>query len=251
MDFPTIENPGAGGSGVSNKSDGTPLKFAARQLPSCACRAGNATGKQREFDEARERKNAEKVLAAIDGFRSGSGPECKPLPSLDRLQELFTYDPATGILKWKETFGGRIEGKACGCDSQGYKRVSVDGELYLVHRLVFKLVYHRDPVGGLDHANGNRADNRLFRDDPDNSNLREATPWENSLNKCAPAGSNTGHRGISKLAGTGKFLACIGAGNIVVKLGSFNCLRCAIDARAHAFVLLIGSPANNNKGEPK
>jgi hypothetical protein len=212
----------------------------------CACSRGKATGRPCEFNEDRKRENAAKVLAARDGFKPGSGPDCKPLPSLERLQELFLYIPETGILRWKETFGGRIAEKTCGFNCKGYRRVSVDGELYFVHRLVFKMVFGRDPVGGIDHLNGDRSDNRLVKDDPNNSNLREATPWENSLNKCAPAGSNTGHRGVSKLSGSGKFLASLGAGNIVVKLGTYSCQRCAIAARAHAFNLLIGIPANDN-----
>ncbi|WP_062489353.1 HNH endonuclease signature motif containing protein [Labrenzia sp. CP4] len=251
MDFvPGNENPSAVGrsAGVENKSDGTPLKFAARQVSVCTCNAENATGRPREFDEKRKQKNAEKVRLRLSSFEPAEAPYCKPLPTQTRLIELFNYDPETGVLTWKVSRGGQRAGDMAGTPIDGYVQIFVDGIAYRAHRLIFKLVYGREPIGHIDHENGNRSDNRLVKNDSEKSNLREVLPWQNSLNRIAPTDSNTGHRGVSWIASAQRYLASIGIADRNVKLGTYTCLRCAIDARAHAFGLLIGAPANDNDG---
>ena len=247
MDYtPGNENPGAGGSGAQNKSDGTPLDFAARQISICICVDGKATATKREFNQKRKSLNTVKVAAALSEFTPAAAPYCKPLPSQNRLLELFDYKPETGVLTWKVSRGGQRAGDTAGTPQEGYVQIFVDGTAYRAHRLIFKLVTGREPVGQIDHENGNRSDNRLVKDNPGRSNLREVLPWQNSLNRIAPTASNTGHRGVSWLQGSNKYLASIGIGDSNVKLGQYTCLRCAIDARAHAFNLLIGAPANDN-----
>ena len=249
MDFTrTNENPGGASSGVMT-SDGTHgRKYAARHNALCTCDGGNANDNQREFNEKRRRENAEKVRLRLSSFEPAEAPYCKPLPTQTRLVELFNYDPETGLLTWKESRGGQRAGDVAGTPQDGYVQVFVDGIAYRAHRLIWKLVMGREPVGQIDHKNGDRADNRLVKADPRKSNLREASPWQNSLNRIAPTDSNTGYRGVSWLRGTQKYLASIGIGDVNVKLGTYSCLCCAIAARAHAFGLLIGAPANDNDG---
>ncbi|ERP98669.1 hypothetical protein Q669_00570 [Labrenzia sp. C1B10] len=184
----------------------------------------------------------------LANFKPADAPYCKPLPTVKRLRELFGYDPETGVLTWKVSRGGQRAGDVAGTPIDGYVQIFVDGVAYRAHRLIFKLVYGREPIGHIDHENGNRSDNRLVKGDPENSNLREVLPWQNSLNRIAPTESNTGHRGVSWIASAQRYLASIGIADRNVKLGTYTCLRCAIDARAHAFGLLIGAPANDNDG---
>ncbi len=249
MDFTrTNENPGGVSSGVMT-SDGTRGQIiAARQVTVCICKRGKATDTGCEFDEKRRLKNSAKVQAALSDFQPAKASYCKPLPTLKRLLELFSYDPETGVLTWKVSRGGQRAGDVAGTISHGYVQVFVDGIAYRAHRLIWKMVTGREPVRYIDHENGNRSDNRLIKNDPSNSNLREVTPWENNLNRCAPAGSNTRHLGVSWQRQAQTYLACIGVGGTVVKLGTYSCLRCAVDARAHAFGLLVGTPANDNDG---
>ncbi|WP_420335450.1 HNH endonuclease signature motif containing protein [Roseibium sp.] len=117
--------------------------------------------------------------------------------------------------------------------------MSVDGKIYRAHRIIFKMAYGRDPVGYLDHIDGDRSNNRL-------ENLREVTPWENNMNRAAPASSNTGHLGVHWDISQQKFLATIGIGGKAVNLGRFLKICCAIAARKHAFDLLVDAPSNDN-----
>ena len=254
MEFsPGNESPGAGdtATGAHNKSDGTLSNIAARQVSICTCAAGNATGEEREFSQQCKRDIAAKVSTHLANVTRADGPYCKPLPSLKRLRELLDYNPETGILTWRVSRGGQRAGEVCGTDTNGYVQVFIDNVAYRAHRVIFKMVMGRDPIGIIDHKNGNRSDNRLVKDDPEKSNLREVMPWQNSLNRIAPTGSNTGHRGVSWVKSSQRYLASIGIGDRNVKLGLFSCLDCAVSARSYAFNLLVGTPANDNEGVSK
>ncbi len=193
------------------------------------------------FDERQKQINAEKVLARLAEFKPAKAPDCKPLPTQCRLREIFEYDRETGQLICRVKRGGLRVGDVCGTDAQGYVQVFVDHVPYRAHRLIFKLAYGREPVGFLDHKDGNRSNNRL-------ENLREVTPWENSLNRFAPPASASGVYGVYRVPERGKWQVSISIGNRSVHLGYFDNLCCAKVARAHAFGLLINTPANDNTG---
>ena len=104
------------------------------------------------------------------------------------LKECFSYDPTTGVLSWKHrprshfsTAKGWKRANAHAGDPvgtltpQGRLMVNIRGKGYFVHRLIWKLVYGRDPFGQIDHINRDPLDNRL-------RNLRIVTPSENSRN---------------------------------------------------------------------
>lgn len=103
----------------------------------------------------------------------------------ERLKELFDYDPITGIFTRKK----RPNKSNVGTKSLGYIRIYVDGKLYLSHRLAWLYVYGCWPSRNLDHINRTRCDNRI-------SNLRLATPSENSQNKSIPKNNKSGIPGV-------------------------------------------------------
>ena len=110
-----------------------------------------------------------------------------------RLQELLSYDPETGIFRWKvDRNGNAKKGEVAGSiASDGYRAIRIDGRHYFAHRLAWFFVHGMWPADQIDHLNGRRADNRL-------ANLREATNRENQQNlRRARSGSRSGLLGVS------------------------------------------------------
>ncbi|MGA0595625.1 HNH endonuclease signature motif containing protein [Enterovirga sp. CN4-39] len=90
-------------------------------------------------------------------------------------QKMFRYNPVTGALTWRYATGRARPGDLVGGLTRGYLRVTVLGSVYLVHRICWMVQTGSEPPPIIDHANGNRGDNRW-------SNLRAATPSENAFN---------------------------------------------------------------------
>ena len=92
-----------------------------------------------------------------------------PLPSVETLVYLFTYDQDSGKLYNRITRNSKaIEGAEAGVlGGNGCRQISVESITYLTHRLIWKMLKEQDPVE-LDHINHNPLDNRI-------GNLREVT----------------------------------------------------------------------------
>lgn len=97
----------------------------------------------------------------------------------DRLCELLNYCPDTGIFTWKVdrkrlakagTLAGSTNGK-------GYRQISVDGKLYLAHRLAWFYCFQEWPTKVIDHINGIKDDNKLdnLQDVSQNKNISKAS----------------------------------------------------------------------------
>lgn len=101
----------------------------------------------------------------------------------ERLQEKLSYNPLTGIFS-------RIEpgkSKVGTSHPNGYLQIRVDGKRYLAHRLAWLYMFGDWPSSELDHANGDRLDNRI-------ENLRLATRSQNNGNRRSNARS--GFKGV-------------------------------------------------------
>lgn len=99
-------------------------------------------------------------------------------------RERLTYDPDTGVLRWKVSTRNRVKADnvAGYKNSAGYLVITIDQKIYRAHRLAWLIVYGKWPLKQLDHINGIKDDNRLV-------NLRCATPRQNGHNqKCHRAG---------------------------------------------------------------
>lgn len=103
----------------------------------------------------------------------------KPLPPLAELQRLFEYNPETGELFWKQHFFSCKVGKPVGSafrdKNTSYLRITSKLGRFLAHRVCWKLATGKDPLGVIDHINGNGLDNRLC-------NIRDVSPIANSRN---------------------------------------------------------------------
>lgn len=106
----------------------------------------------------------------------------KPLPSLEVLQQAYSYDANSGDF-WR----GRI--RVVQSDSKGYRYLKVQGRHLSAHRVAWKMFYGVDPYGDIDHINGIRSDNRI-------SNLRIATPQQNCANRPAHKNNRLGVKGV-------------------------------------------------------
>jgi hypothetical protein len=120
----------------------------------------------------------------------------KQLPEAALLRELLTYNPLTGKLLWRiKTSDKVVVDQEVGTINKmsGYIRVMINRSDYAAHRLVWKWLYGYDPAQ-LDHANGNRADNRSW-------NLRECTGTENQGNTGVRRNNKSGLKGVYRQPG--------------------------------------------------
>ena len=79
----------------------------------------------------------------------------KPLPPVQELRKRYSYDPITGVLTSLYT-GQPIKAQ----HTDGYLYVRFGGHSYLAHRVIWKLMTGQEPPDELDHAKGQKANNR-------------------------------------------------------------------------------------------
>lgn len=105
------------------------------------------------------------------------------------LKKLFTYDPDTGILTRRISISTAKAGDVVGCLDNGYLRVCVKSRLCSVHRVIWVIVYGREPKNYIDHINHVKSDNRLV-------NLRDVTNQDNQRNQLKSARNTSGITGV-------------------------------------------------------
>ena len=160
------------------------------------------------------------------------GQQTKPLPSQEKLKELFNYNPETGIFTWKVNIGRKIKsGQIAGSDKR-YNVIKIDRSEYGSHRLAWMYMTGEDP-GDLevDHKDTDRLNNKW-------SNLRLATSAQNSHNTTKSVQSKTGCVGVDKKGN--KYRARIRVNNTRIHLGYFQTLEEASDAYKKASQELHG-----------
>lgn len=113
-----------------------------------------------------------------------SGPRApKELPDIEVLRSFFTYDPVSGVVRWKQRvdknrrWNTQFAGQEAGCIAErGYKQIRLNGRGLRYHRIAWALHFGSCPSDSLiDHANGDPSDNRI-------ENLRLATTSDNGKN---------------------------------------------------------------------
>lgn len=147
----------------------------------------------------------------------------------DRLRELLSYDPGTGVFIWRVDAGhhGRIKaGTVAGCVAKatGVRSIQLDGTLYQAQRLAWLYMTGEEPprfVSFIDGDHGNLAW----------VNLRLASQMQ--ANRSArPRKGRTLPKGVS--ISRGRPVAQIWYNGRCHHLGSFSTIEAAADAYAKA-----------------
>lgn len=167
-----------------------------------------------------------------------------PLPPVEELLDRFDYDPNTGELRYMRDVGPVKAGYVCGHKSKaGYFRVKINSVLHFAHRVIWKMVYGDDPDNEIDHANGDRADNRLC-------NLRTATRGENMMNRKRFKNNISGIVGVHLRKDKNNWVSKININKKQIYLGYFPTKEEAIEARRRAELELFGQFSSLNRPAP-
>lgn len=144
----------------------------------------------------------------------------------ERVRELLGYNPDTGHFTWlKNVKGGKRAGDRAGSLAQhGYITIRLDGKLYYGHRLAWLVVHGIWPELEIDHANGDRGDNRLC-------NLRAANRRQQAGNMRTRKGIS-GRRGVCRDKHGKKWVAHISLNDKLTHIGTFETIEDAADAYA-------------------
>ena len=138
------------------------------------------------------------------------------------LANLLDYSPDTGILTWKESYGGRYSGKQAGFihdRGNGYRKVKHKNKRYACHILAWIIYYGKIPKHQIDHIDGNPDNNKI-------DNLRDVTPSINQRNSPRKSkGSHVAMSGVRRQGNKWRVQCCR------EDLGTFDCLGVAIRTR--------------------
>jgi hypothetical protein len=108
----------------------------------------------------------------------------------ERLKELLTYSPETGLFYWLDTAGRKKAGRIAGTiDFYGYRVIGIDGYTYGAHRLAVLYVTGKQTAKRVDHINGKPGDDRW-------ENLRECSHAENQKNMRRHRDNSSGFKGV-------------------------------------------------------
>lgn len=171
-----------------------------------------------------------KLVTVRDGKKSG-------VLTAERLRQLLSYDPATGLFTWKQNKPGKRIGEAAGCDKGGgYMSISVDGTQYNAHRLAWLYVTGDWPAQFVDHKDGNPSNNSF-------GNLRLANRSQNNHNSRRRAHNSSGIKGVYRKKN--RWAVSITVNRKKIWVGSFIDLEDAAKARENAAIKYHGEFARH------
>jgi hypothetical protein len=144
-------------------------------------------------------------------------PKFKPLPTLQRVQELLSYDLKTGKLYWKKSVARWIKpADEAGTYGKHAICVTIDKRKYMAHRIIWLMQTAKDPSDLLvDHIDGDPHNNRL-------ANLRLATSRQNQCNQKTRSDNTSGLKGVSWSEERQKWQTGIQVNGKRIALGRFN-----------------------------
>lgn len=145
--------------------------------------------------------------------------------------DIFDYDPDTGVLVWKVSSGKRISAGKSTSDTRldrGYYRFQFRKERFFVHNVVWEMFNGKIPPNMVvDHIDHDRSNNRRC-------NLRLVTPGDNNRNRSPHNIGTSRCLGVTWHKKTGKWRSRISDNGRQVSLGLFDDIFDAYCARKSA-----------------
>lgn len=161
-----------------------------------------------------------------------------------RVRDVLNYDPATGVVTWRQPGPRRVVGKEAGCIHKqrhsvtAWRRIGLDGKFIFAHHVAFAWMTGTLPIGLVDHRNGNGLDNRW-------ENLRLASHAENIRARGKRRDNPWGYIGVYRVA-SGRWKAGIRVNGRMHWLGTFASAEDAAHIRDRAARNLHGEFAALN-----
>ena len=161
---------------------------------------------------------------------------------IERLKEILEYNPETGVFTWKEQRKwsrpvNSVAGHVHINPTSGSKYIFIHtfGKQWKAHRLAFLLMTGSEPLGCVDHINGDGTDNRWC-------NIRDTSVKNNSRNtRRRKEGIGSGVMGVRWNKKAEKWVAGIHHNGRNVHLGLFVDFDEAVKARKNAEVRYLYS----------
>ena len=114
----------------------------------------------------------------------------KPELTQAELKKMLDYDADTGLFSSKLAHAKMKVGSIAGTRTvKGYINISINGKVYLGHRLAFLYMTGELPAGQVDHISHTKADYKW-------SNLREVSHQQNQCNRGKCPRNTSGINGV-------------------------------------------------------
>lgn len=147
------------------------------------------------------------------------------LVTYEELRRILSYDPYSGILKWRISPSKSVKaGAVAGCYFGNYVRIRINKRYYYAHRLAWLYMHGYFPEGIIDHKDRNGTNNEW-------TNLREVS-FTCNIRNCGMLKNNTsGVKGVGWHKHVGKWQANIANNATGIALGYFDTFTEAVEAR--------------------
>jgi hypothetical protein len=134
---------------------------------------------------------------------------------IDQVTAHHLFEYKDGVLYWKNAQRPSFNGKEAGYDNgSGYKKVSIYGKQYYVHRIIY-LMQHGVMPKLIDHIDGNPSNNAI-------ENLRETDSSTNNFNSAYKDKNKSGYRNVFYNKDRGKWTIYITINKKTKFFGSYD-----------------------------